>query len=157
MSDELSLQTQSPDETEALGERLSALVPIGGLVALYGELAAGKTCLVRGMARRYVENEIVASPTFTIVNQYGADPVMYHVDLYRLTGESELADLGYEELLEPADGVCVVEWADRAAKVLPETRLDVYLEHGGGDVRSIRFVNRGLLKENWRRSLTTTP
>ena len=100
MNESITITTQSAEETERLGERLSALLPRGAVVTLRGDLAAGKTCLVRGMARRFQANETVASPTFTIVNQYGDDLKLYHIDLYRMADLAEVADLGYDELFD---------------------------------------------------------
>ena len=147
------LDTDAPEQTEALGHRLGALLSHGAVVALRGELAAGKTCLVRGLASHFATGELVSSPTFTIVNQYGESPKLYHVDLYRLSGPAELADLGYEELFDP-DGVCVIEWAERAGDLLPERRLEVLLEHGGGDCRKITIRDLDVLSEGWEGMLS---
>ena len=136
------IETCSPEETEALGRVLASLLPRGAVVALRGELSTGKTCLVRGMASSFAKGEAIHSPTFTLVNEYGDDPRLYHVDLYRLSSPAEVADLGCEELFD-SEGVCVVEWAERAEPFLPATRLDVYLEHLGGDRRRITLVDRG--------------
>lgn len=143
------LITHSPDATERLGELLAGLIPLGSVVALRGDLASGKTCLVRGMARRYSRGEIVSSPTFTIVNQYGTRPALLHVDLYRIDDLDELADLGYEDLFDP-EGVCVVEWAERAETLLPERRLDISLEYVDMEERRIRFDDQGVLPPGWQ-------
>lgn len=148
----LDLVTQSPEETERLGGCLARILPDGAVVALFGDLAAGKTCLVRGMSRLFGASASVHSPTFTLVNRYGRERVLYHLDLYRLSGAEELADLGYEELFEP-DGVCVVEWAERAEGLLPERRVEVRIEHAGQDARRIRIENRGALPEGWEATL----
>lgn len=108
----MTFETNSPEETERLGYALAGVLPLGAVVALRGELASGKTCLVRGMAARCARGTPIHSPTFTLVNQYPGSPTLYHLDLYRLSTE-EVADLGYEELFEP-DGIAVVEWAERA-------------------------------------------
>ena len=148
----LELITHTPDTTERLGRTLAGLLPEGVVVALFGDLATGKTCLVRGMAAHHADGAPVHSPTFTLVNQYGADPALYHLDLYRLGGPEELADLGYEELFEP-DGVCVVEWAERAGVLLPPKRLDVHLFHAGGDARRLVFDDRGVMPAGWEQAL----
>ena len=148
----LELITYTPDVTERLGCALAGLLPDGTVVALFGDLATGKTCLVRGMAVHYAGGAPVHSPTFTLVNQYGEDPALYHLDLYRLGGPEELADLGYEELFEP-DGVCVVEWAERAGVLLPSQRLEVHLFHEGGDARRLVFDDRGVMPEGWELAL----
>lgn len=146
--DTLQLETASPAETERLGWELAALLPDGTVLSLCGDLAAGKTCLVRGMAQAVAGEAAVHSPTFTLVNEYRGTRRLYHLDLYRLGGPDEVADLGYEELFEP-DGICAVEWAERAGKLLPQRRVDVLMEHAGGDHRRITLTNRGLLAPGW--------
>ena len=128
----------SPEETERMGEHLATVLPEGTVVALHGDLATGKTCLVRGMARVFGPSDLVHSPTFTLVNRYGTGPFLYHLDLYRLRGPEETLDLGIEELMAP-DGICVVEWAERAEGILPDGCLRLYLEHLGGDKRRISW------------------
>lgn len=140
---EFSFETSSPEQTEEAGFILAGLLPKGALVALHGDLAAGKTCFVRGMARCFDQHAPVHSPTFTLVNQYGSDMPLYHLDLYRLGGPEELADLGYEEVFD-SEGVCVVEWAERAGDLLPAQRIDIHLSHAGGDRRRLEFHNLGI-------------
>ncbi|MDX9974866.1 MAG: tRNA (adenosine(37)-N6)-threonylcarbamoyltransferase complex ATPase subunit type 1 TsaE [FCB group bacterium] len=149
----LILETRSPEETERLGTVLASIVPPGSVVALRGDLAAGKTCLVRGMAAYYAKGVPIHSPTFTLVNEYGDSPRLFHVDLYRLDPE-EVLDLGYEEIFEP-EGVTVVEWAERAERLLPSQRLDVLLEHAGGDRRHLSFRDHGVMSEGWTEQLAS--
>lgn len=146
------ITTHAPEATEALGEQLAARTPAGAVIALHGDLAAGKTCLTRGMARALAGETLVHSPTFTLVNEYGAENKLYHLDLYRLGSEEEILTLGYEDIVE-TDGICVIEWADRALHMLPQRRLDVYLEHAGGDRRAIRMENHDALPEGWQEAL----
>jgi tRNA threonylcarbamoyladenosine biosynthesis protein TsaE len=148
MGGTFSIETHCAEETEALGCALAALLPNGSVVALRGDLATGKTCLVRGMAAHFADRAPVHSPTFTLVNAYGPGDQLVHIDLYRLSGPSELADLGYEELFDP-EGVCVVEWAERAEELLPSRRLDIYLAHAGGDRRRIELSDHGVLPADW--------
>ena len=150
MAETFVVETHSPEETERLGCALGGLLPCGAVVALRGELAAGKTCLVRGLARRFADEDVVSSPTFTLVNQYGDSPRLYHVDLYRLHSVDELGDLGYEDLFDP-DGVCVIEWAERAEALLPEKRVDVFMEHVGEGQRRIEIADGGVLPTDWQR------
>lgn len=147
---ELLFETHSPEETEAVGYLLGSMLPGGTLVALEGDLAAGKTCLVTGMTRYYDKTAPVHSPTFTLVNQYGDEAApLYHLDLYRLGGAEELADLGYEEIFD-SQGICVVEWAERAEGLLPNDRIHIRLAHGGGDRRTFHMVNHGIaLPADW--------
>jgi tRNA threonylcarbamoyladenosine biosynthesis protein TsaE len=151
---ELTITTRAPEETEAIGHRLIQWLPTGAVVALRGELATGKTCLVRGMAKAVGNLEAVHSPTFTLINEYGDTRTIYHFDLYRLSGPEEVADLGCEEIFD-GDGICAVEWAERAESLLPVRRLDVYLKHEGGDLRELRFVDSGVMIEGWAAALAS--
>lgn len=148
-----TLVTRSADETEKLGFVIAGMLPECGLVALRGELAAGKTCLVRGMAARLAANAVVSSPSFTLVNEYGEGPALYHLDLYRLTAPEQMYDLDWEELLYPSACVCAVEWADRAEAFMPETRLDVFIEHNAEDTRKFTLSDSGLLSPDWKEVL----
>src|SRR5512134_1161754 len=106
-----SLFTESEDETTAAGERLAAALRGGDVILLYGELGAGKTAFVRGMARGLGAPEAdVSSPTFTIIQEYVGRVPLYHVDLYRVE-PSEVEDLGLEELVS-GDAVVAIEWAE---------------------------------------------
>jgi tRNA threonylcarbamoyladenosine biosynthesis protein TsaE len=149
----LVLISPSAAVTEALGGQLMRLLPDGSVVALHGDLASGKTCLVRGMASILAADLPVHSPTFTLVNEYVGGRRLIHLDLYRLGDPEEFIALGYEELLEP-EGVCVIEWAERAIGLLPARRLDIFLAHAGGDNRRLEFRNAGVLAGDWRGALS---
>ena len=103
--------TTSESETEALGARLAASLPDGSVVAMYGDLGAGKTAFVRGMARGMGLSARVSSPTFTIVNEYPGPRELIHFDMYRLSGADELFDIGWEDYLARG-AVCAVEWSE---------------------------------------------
>lgn len=148
----LSLETHAPEETERLGRALMQLLSRGSVVALFGDLATGKTCFVRGMAAHFSEEHPVHSPTFTLVNEYGRSNKLYHLDLYRLSGPEELLDLDYEDFFD-SDGICVIEWAERAGELLPKRCVHIEFEHGGGDMRKIRITNNGVLPEHWAERL----
>lgn len=137
----LEVETDSPEATEALGVRLAECLAAGAVIALEGDLAAGKTCLVRGMARALgVPAAQVHSPTFTLVNRYqGRTGTLYHLDLYRLSGPEELGELGWEEICEP-DGFAAIEWAERAATCLPEGVIYLRLAHAGENRRRIAIT-----------------
>ncbi|MGI5970336.1 MAG: tRNA (adenosine(37)-N6)-threonylcarbamoyltransferase complex ATPase subunit type 1 TsaE [Oscillospiraceae bacterium] len=105
--------TVSPEETEALGEKLAGRLKKGSVVALYGGLGAGKTAFVRGIARGMGLNARVTSPTFTIVNEY--QDRLFHFDLYRINSFAELVDIGWDEYTER--GVCAVEWSENAPEL----------------------------------------
>ena len=121
--------TRSVAATLALGEALGARLRVGDLVALEGELGAGKTVLVRGIARGLgvADGRLVSSPTYVLVQEYAGRMPIYHVDLYRLADvPGELAGLGIDEMLQR--GCVLVEWADRAGDALPRPALRVRME-----------------------------
>jgi tRNA threonylcarbamoyladenosine biosynthesis protein TsaE len=110
----------SVEATQAFGESWAANLVGGEIFALHGVLGAGKTQLVKGLARGLGFRGDVTSPTFTIVHEYrGGRLPMYHIDLYRIKNEKEAIDIGLEEYLPAADGVTVIEWPDRIAPLLP--------------------------------------
>ena len=125
----LRFTSGSERETEALGERLGARLRPGCVVALKGGMGAGKTALVRGIARGLGFDGRVTSPTYAIVNEYPSDPPLFHFDLYRLSGADELFDIGFEEYLERG-GVCVIEWADLIEELLPEHTIRIEIQYG---------------------------
>ncbi|MDR0639011.1 MAG: tRNA (adenosine(37)-N6)-threonylcarbamoyltransferase complex ATPase subunit type 1 TsaE [Spirochaetaceae bacterium] len=137
--------TNSPEETEAVGERLAAALQPGSVVALYGGLGAGKTCFTRGLARGLAVTDAVTSPTYTIVNTYrgtlsGIGPTdIHHIDAYRLRDADDFVNIGGEELLA-GDGVCIVEWPERIARCLPEDAIPVAIGLKAGDKREIRIA-----------------
>jgi tRNA threonylcarbamoyladenosine biosynthesis protein TsaE len=131
--------TRSAAETEALGEALTRELAAGDVLALYGDLGAGKTCLVRGLARGVGAAGPVSSPTFTLIHEYPGPLPVYHIDLYRLRSAVELEDLGVEEYFYGA-GVCVVEWAEKAGPLLPPRRWEVRFEILAGDERRLTIL-----------------
>ena len=131
-----TLETSSPTETEALGERLGQACRGGEIIAVIGPLGAGKTCLTRGFARGLgVSDGMTTSPTFALIHEYRGRLPLVHVDLYRLDAEAA-GNLGLEEYLE-SSAVTVIEWADKIRAQLPRDYLRIELEHHGGDRRRI--------------------
>jgi len=130
-----SFETRSVRGTLRLGRRLALRLDRGDCLGLTGGLGAGKTVLVRGIAAGLglADERMVSSPTFVLVREYPARVPVYHVDLYRLTDAAQLADLGIEEML--AEGVVLIEWADRAAGALPRPRWEVAVEITGRRAR----------------------
>jgi tRNA threonylcarbamoyladenosine biosynthesis protein TsaE len=126
----------SPEETQAAGERLGARLRAGDVVACIGELGAGKTCFLQGLARGLGVDADVTSPTFVLVNQYQGRLPVYHVDAYRTESLTELVDLGLEEMLH-GDGVTVIEWADKLLPLLPPTTITVTIKGLGDQPREI--------------------
>lgn len=122
--------TNSPEETEALGQRLAERLQAGDVIAYTGDLGAGKTAFTRGLARGLGISERVTSPTFTIVNEYlGGRLPLFHFDMYRLGSADELYDIGWEDYLTRG-GVCAVEWSEIVADALEEGVIRVDIRQG---------------------------
>lgn len=132
--------TRSPAETEAVGARIGGQLEPGDVLALYGDLGAGKTHLARGLcAGLGGDPDQVSSPTFALVQTYATDPPLHHVDAYRLDGPDAFRAIGGDELLW-GDGVCAVEWPSRIEALLPPHTLRLTLAHRADGAREIRQV-----------------
>jgi len=131
--------TSSPEETEALGERLARTLDPGAVVALIGELGAGKTCFIRGLVRGLGVTTGATSPTFVLINEYRGRVLVHHADLYRVESLAEIVDLGLPELFAAADAVTVVEWADKLGALLPADAIRVHIDGAGDEPRRIRI------------------
>ncbi|MGY0789408.1 tRNA (adenosine(37)-N6)-threonylcarbamoyltransferase complex ATPase subunit type 1 TsaE [Azospirillum argentinense] len=141
----------SEEATAALARRLAAALVPGDLVALRGDLGAGKSALCRALIRAVTEDDAeVPSPTFTLVQTYDTDigPV-WHFDLYRLSGPDEVTELGWDEAR--AEAVLLVEWPDRLGPLLPADRLDVAMSFAGPTERRATLTGHGA----WKSRLTT--
>jgi tRNA threonylcarbamoyladenosine biosynthesis protein TsaE len=143
---ERRFRTRSVAGTLALGETIAEiLLPPPKLVVLRGEVGAGKTTLVKGIAAALgaAEEEDVTSPTFTLVHEYAGPKVrVFHLDLYRLETEKELATLGIEEMSAEPDALVLVEWGERFESIVSRADAEIAMEHGEGDER--------LLLVRWR-------
>ncbi len=125
--------THSRAETEALGARLANALDGGQVVAFTGDLGAGKTAFVSGMARSLGVEERVTSPTFTIVNEYeGGRLPLFHFDMYRLGSADELFHIGWEDYLARG-GICAVEWSENVAEAIEDDAIRVSIVRGDGD------------------------
>lgn len=145
--------TTSPRDTEELGERLGRLLKPGILLALYGGLGGGKTCLTRGLVKGAAPGsaDLVASPTFAIMNEYPGTPPVHHFDFYRLGGADDIAELGFEEYLN-GNGICIVEWPERLGDLLPADHISITFGMCGDTQRSITLeavgdISEAVLKE----------
>ena len=128
--------TKNESETEDLGGRLARQLPDGAVVAMYGDLGAGKTAFVRGMARGMGLNCRVSSPTFTIVNEYLGELDLIHFDMYRLSGADELFDIGWEDYLRRG-AVCAVDWSEKVRDAFFGDEVTVTIEKLGETERKI--------------------
>ncbi|HID94629.1 MAG TPA: tRNA (adenosine(37)-N6)-threonylcarbamoyltransferase complex ATPase subunit type 1 TsaE [Candidatus Latescibacteria bacterium] len=132
----LRKRTESPQETQKFGEELAPGLGPGTVVAFFGELGSGKTCLIQGICRGLGVVEPVTSPAFVIINEYQGRLPVYHFDLYRIKSLFELYELGCEEYFY-GSGVCLIEWAEKAGDLLPEDSLRVSLRRLAENVREI--------------------
>src|SRR4051794_5033569 len=136
------ITTRSEEETAAVGRELAAMLSAGDVLLLYGDLGAGKTAFVRGLAEGLgVSRDEVSSPTFTLIQEYrGGRLTLFHVDLYRIEDPREFDELGLDEIAE--DGVLAIEWAEKLdARLRPSRCVSVRITHGDADERQIEITN----------------
>ena len=134
-------ETNSADETRAIGRKLADMFPKQAVVLLIGELGAGKTTLTKGIVegRHVASADDVSSPTFTLIHEYGEPVSVYHADLYRLDSAEEARRLGLEEFFDrPA--LTLVEWGERFPELFPTDHFEVRLTHLGEDRRQIEII-----------------
>ena len=138
MKSALRFETRSDEETREVGRRLASLLPINGTVLLTGNLGAGKTTLAKGIVagRGAAEPEEVASPTFTLIHEYGNPVAVYHIDLYRLEMIEEVRRLGLEDLFD-SNTLVLIEWGERFPGLLPDDRIEIRITQTGENNRTI--------------------
>ncbi len=133
----LPAETASPEETVDLGARLAAQLAPGDVLALYGDLGAGKTHLVKGLATGLgLLAAEVDSPTFVLLHEYPTDPPLFHFDAYRIESPAEFTNLGFHDYAG-GDGICVIEWAERIEGLLPPGTIRLRLTALDGDRRRV--------------------
>ena len=137
----MTIYTKNEAETEKAGADFAASLPDGSVVAMYGDLGAGKTAFVRGMARGMGIDARVSSPTFTIVNEYLGARELYHFDMYRLGSSDELFDIGWEDYLSRG-GVCAVEWSENVEDAFEGDELIVRITKLSDDERKIEIEEK---------------
>ena len=133
----VELETNSEEETFAVGRRIAESLTAGMVVALRGTLGSGKTCLAKGIAGGLKIKENVTSPTYTIINEYDTTPPLFHIDAYRLNNDEDFEQIGGRELIG-GGGIYVIEWSERIPKSLPDDAVAVELEITGASSRLIR-------------------
>ena len=121
--------THSPEETQDVAAKFVGRLEPGAVVALFGDLGAGKTCWVQGMAAGLDVTQAVSSPTYTLVNEYTGRLPMYHLDLYRIGDSGEALDLGLDDYLF-GEGITAIEWAERAEGLLPPDAFHIQFQPG---------------------------
>lgn len=142
-------RTASAEETVALGERLGAFLRPGDIIALEGNLAAGKTTITKGIARALGVDDTITSPTFCLVSEYEGKMPLYHFDVYRLQDTDDFANLGADEMLY-GNGVCVIEWSEKIMEELPSRTIKIKIENEAreGSDNSAHSA-RKISVENW--------
>lgn len=134
--------TNSAQETIALGERIAANLQPNSIICFFGDLAAGKTTFIKGLASKFTgcDVEEVNSPTFVYLNIYGEENKLFHFDLYRLKDSSEFLALGFDEYLY-ANGIACIEWSERIHSILPKECIRIEMKSISPDQRKIIIVN----------------
>ena len=137
--DRMTIITSNEAGTIYEGEKLGRTLTGGSVIALFGDLGAGKTTFTRGLAKGLGIKASVQSPTFTIVNEYPGEISLYHFDMYRLEHENELFDFGWDDYLE-SGGVCVVEWSEKVPHAFPENTIIVKIENIDTNTRRLNIL-----------------
>jgi tRNA threonylcarbamoyladenosine biosynthesis protein TsaE len=135
-------QTHSAEETTALGRQISLDIQPGSVVLLRGDLGAGKTTLVKGIAEGFqaASPDAVTSPTFTLIHEYrGPQVILYHIDLYRIDTQRELDTLALDDLMGP-DSILLIEWGEKFERFVQEREMEISIEHKGDDHRTVNVI-----------------
>lgn len=138
-------KTSSAEETIALGRKLAPMLRDARLVLLRGDLGAGKTTLTKGIAEAFeaAEQDDVTSPTFTLINEYrGPERSLFHIDLYRIDTERELATLGLDDLLREDSNILLVEWGEKFERLARERDFEIAITHEAENSRTVRVTGR---------------
>ncbi len=135
------IETKDVSETEALGRKIGGKLKKGDVVSLRGSLGAGKTVLAKGIATALGITEAIVSPTFTLVQEYDGREKLYHLDIYRLSGEDEFESMGGEEFLYP-DGISLIEWSEKIDSMLPPSTI--YIDITINDDLTRKITIKGL-------------
>jgi len=138
------IQTRSASETIRVGKTIGSRLLLGDVVALVGELGAGKTQFIKGLASGVgiVNSSYISSPSFTLINEYPGEIPFYHIDLFRLGKEKEAEELGLEDYFQ-GRGITAIEWADKIPSLLPQEMLFVSIAYIDKNTRSIEIIGKG--------------
>ncbi|MCK5403862.1 MAG: tRNA (adenosine(37)-N6)-threonylcarbamoyltransferase complex ATPase subunit type 1 TsaE [Desulfobulbaceae bacterium] len=144
MKNTATLKLTTLDETSSLGQSLGRVAEPGDVIALFGDLGAGKTTLTQfiGQGLQVPDSCYITSPTFSLLHEYPGRIPLFHMDLYRLSGEDDVIDLGFEDYLY-GDGLVVIEWPDRLGALMPDNRLAIELTMTSESSRTAVFTAYG--------------
>ncbi|MCX8117232.1 MAG: tRNA (adenosine(37)-N6)-threonylcarbamoyltransferase complex ATPase subunit type 1 TsaE [Desulfobacterota bacterium] len=153
--DKVVVRSRNPSETLRLGRQIGRLLRPGDVVALSGELGAGKTLMIKGLAEGagVKKSVYVSSPSFTLIHEYSGPIPFYHMDFFRL-GEEDLLALGVEDYME-GQGITAIEWAERACFLLPKERLEIHIQYAGPKTRLIEIIPQGKRYEGLVQTLSS--
>lgn len=135
------ITTTNPEDTYKLGLHFAQVLPPKAVVAFFGDLAAGKTTFIKGLATAITGafEESFSSPTFNYLNIYEGRRPLYHFDLYRLADSKQFQEMGFDEYFDE-EGVCCIEWAERIESILPENTISISIKHIGDNQREITIM-----------------
>ena len=140
---EQKIVARGPAETRQVAQELLETLKPGAVLALYGDLGAGKTCFIQGLAQAMGVRRAVSSPTFTLIHEYIAEGLrLYHVDLYRIRDSREALSLGLDEYIH-GDGITAIEWAERVTELLPATTIHIRMAVGEKPDERVIAIRRG--------------
>lgn len=132
------IYTNSSNETAKLGEEFSEKVKNGGTILLYGDLGAGKTTFVQGLAKGLGIKKRIISPTFIVIRSYNEDK-FYHIDLYRIENEKDIEGLGIEDILKDDKNIIAIEWPEKIKKIVPKKRIELFFSYLNDQKRKIEI------------------
>lgn len=136
----ITFTTTSAEETVELGKKIGSFLKKGDIIAMQGTLAAGKTTITKGIAQALGINETITSPTFCLISEYEGKMPLYHMDVYRLDGAEDFANLGTEDMLY-GEGVSIIEWSEKIMEELPHKTIILKLEPHDDGARTITIEN----------------
>lgn len=143
----IKIISKSPGETKEIGKKLGRILKPGDVIGLIGNLGAGKTIMVKGIAEAFgIDEKNIISPSFTIIAEYETKPPLIHIDLYRIEREDEFYDLGIESFIGN-DNIIIIEWAEKAKAHLPENVIKIYIHYI--DEKNREIILEGINEKDW--------
>lgn len=149
----LEFKTNNAGETEKLGRLIGEALRGGEIIAMTGDLGAGKTTMTKSLAKGLDIDEHITSPTFTIVNEYEGRLKLFHFDVYRIGDVEEMYDLGFEEYIY-SGGVCIIEWSNLIEEILPEDTINIQILYLDDNKRQIKISGKGKKFDNLEKELS---
>ena len=136
----MTFTTHSPEETIEIGKKIGTLLQKGDILALQGTLAAGKTTITKGIAQSLGVKDVITSPTFCLISEYEGKMPLYHMDVYRLDGAEDFANLGTEDMLY-GNGISIIEWSEKIMSELPKKTIKIVITPNEDGSRSMAIEN----------------